>query len=81
MNLVDTVELMLSDNYEDRFKAEYYQLRERYNRLSRMVVKYEAETLDFEPKCSLLTLKKQLDAMRTYAYLLEVRAQIEGIIL
>ena len=30
MQLIDTVELMLSDDYKERFKGEYYQVKERY---------------------------------------------------
>lgn len=79
MQLIDTVELMLSDDYKERFKGEYYQVKERYERLRRMVVRYQAGTLNFEPKCDLELLKSQLSAMRDYIYILEVRAQIEGV--
>ena len=79
MQLIDTVELMLSDDYKERFKGEYYQVKERYERLRKMVVRYQAGTLNFEPKCDLELLKSQLSAMRDYIYVLEVRAQIEGI--
>lgn len=79
MQLIDTVELMLSDDYKERFKGEYYQVKERYERLRRMVIRYQAGTLNFEPKCDLELLKSQLSAMRDYIYILEVRAQIEGI--
>ena len=79
MQLVDTVELMLSNDYKDRFKGEYFQVKERYERLRKMVVRYQAGTLNFEPKCDLELLKSQLSAMRDYIYILEVRAQIEGV--
>ena len=79
MNLTDTVELMLSDNYKDRFKGEYYQLKERYNRLLKIIFKYEAGILDLKPKCDVDMLKEQLDAMSNYLYWLEVEAKIEGI--
>lgn len=79
MQLIDTVELMLSDDYKERFKGEYYQVKERYERLRKMVVRYQAGTLNFEPKCDLELLKSQLSAMRDYIYILEVRAQIEGV--
>lgn len=79
MQLIDTVELMLSDDYKERFKGEYYQVKERYERLRKMVVRYQAGTLNFESKCDLELLKSQLSAMRDYIYILEVRAQIEGI--
>ena len=79
MELLDTVELMVSDDYKERFKGEYYQVKERYERLRKMVVRYQAGTLSFEPKCDLELLKSQLSAMRDYIYILEVRAQIEGV--
>ena len=33
MDMKKTVDMMLSDDYKERFKAEYYQLKERYERL------------------------------------------------
>ena len=78
-DLIDTVELMASDDYKERFKAEYYQTEIRYNKLHEMIVRYEANTLNFEPKCSIDILKKQASYMGNYLYMLEVRAEIEGI--
>ena len=37
MELKNTVDLMLSDDYKDRFKAEYYQLSIRFKKLKNMV--------------------------------------------
>lgn len=79
MDLIDTVELMTSNDYKERFKAEYYQTEIRYNKLHEMIVRYEANTLNFEPKCSIDILKKQASYMGDYLYMLEVRAEIEGI--
>ena len=79
MELLDTVELMVSDDYKNRMKAEYLQTKIRYDKLHKMIVKYESNTLDFEPSCSLELLKKQASAMRKYLYYLECRAEIEGI--
>lgn len=78
-DLKDTVDLMMSDNYKDRFKAEYYQTKIRYEKLHTMIVKYEADTLAFEPTCELHLYKRQASNMRSYLYDLEVRAEIEGI--
>ena len=75
----NTVDLMLSDNYKDRFRAEYYQTKERYQRLHLMIIKYEAGTLDFQPDCPLELLKRQAKAMGEYLYVLEMRAQLEEI--
>lgn len=79
MELKDTTQLMVSDDYKNRFKAEYYQTKIRYEKLHKMVVKYEAKTLDFEPKCSLEILKEQKKHMGNYLYSLELRAEIEKI--
>lgn len=81
MDLSDTVASMNSEDYKERFKAEYYQTKIRYEKLHRMCVKYEAGTLDFEPNCSLELLTKQKAAMGNYLHCLEVRAQIEGVAL
>ena len=79
ISIEKTSELMLSSNYKERFFAEYWQTKIRYDRLHAMVVKYEAGTLNFQPSCSLDLLKNQKSAMGQYLYALEVRAQIEGI--
>ena len=79
LDFKDTVYLMLSDDFKERFKGEYWQTKIRYDKLHKMVVKYEAGKLDFEPKCSLELLKQQKAAMGQYLYALEVRAAIEGI--
>ena len=77
--LHDIIGLMCSEDYKDRFKAEYLQLKMRYNKLHNMVVKYEADKLEFKPSCDIELLKKQKAAMGNYLYCLEVRAQVEGI--
>lgn len=78
-DLGDTVEPMLSDDYKDRFKAEYWQTKIRYEKLHKMCIKYEANTLDFEPKCKLELLNMQKMNMGMYLHTLEVRAEVEGI--
>lgn len=70
---------MDSEDYKDRFKAEYYQTKIRYDKLHKMVIKYEAGTLDFTPSCSLELLKNQLSYMGNYLRILEIRAEVEGI--
>ena len=37
MKLIDTVEMMNSENYKERFRAEYFQLDIRINGLSNML--------------------------------------------
>lgn len=79
IDLKDTIELMVSENYKDRFKAEYYQLKTRRDKLHAMIVKYAAGSLDFEPSCPLELLEVQEKAMDEYLKILEVRAEIEKI--
>ena len=79
MELKDTIEMMSSEDYKERFKAEYYQAKIRYDKLHKMVVRYEANKLDFKPSCSIELLKSQKSAMGQYLYALEVRALIEGV--
>lgn len=66
-------------DWKERVQLEYKQLKERYDKLHNMIVKYEAGTLEFTPNCPLDLLKEQAAAMGKYLYVLEVRAQIEGI--
>jgi hypothetical protein len=79
MELKDTIEMMNSPDYKERFKAEYQQLKIRYDKLDAMTVKYEAGTLDFTPTCSLQLLKEQKMHMGCYLRCLKIRAEIEGI--
>lgn len=77
--LKDTIEMMNSSDYRERFKAEYYQLKIRIEKLNNILVKYRAGTLDFTPSCNIWVLQDQLCAMRNYLDDLQVRAEMEGI--
>ena len=79
MELKDTIELMNSADYKERFKAEYLQAKIRYDKLDAMTVKYEAGTLNFTPSCSLELLKEQKKHMGNYIRTLKIRAEIEKI--
>ena len=79
MELERIIELMKSEDYKDRFKAEYYQLEDRATKLSNMLEKYKAGTLNFTPSCSYELLNSQLKAMNEYLKYLIIRAEIEGI--
>ena len=79
MELKDTVEMMGSADYKERFKAEYLQLEIRVNGLRNMLKKYKDGTLTFKPSCSYDLLNGQLKAMELYATYLDERAEIEGI--
>lgn len=79
MELKDTIEMMQSADYKERFKAEYQQTKIRYNKLHKMIVKADAGALEFTPTCPLELLKEQKANMGKYLYCLEVRAIIENI--
>lgn len=66
-------------NWKERVVQEYKELKERYNKLHKMIIKYEAGTLDFTPNCSLGLLKEQEMYMGEYLRVLEIRAEIEDI--
>ena len=77
--LKDTVDLMLSSDYKERFKAEYYQLEIRYNKLESMVKKWDEGKLDFTPTCPRIIYDDQLNYMRDYLRVLEERADLENV--
>lgn len=79
MELKETVKMMMSEDYKERFKAEYYQLLNRYIKLLDMVEKCEEGKLDFVPTCPLSTYVMQLDAMEAYLSVLEARAVMEKV--
>ena len=79
MELKDTINLMISSDYNNRFRAERYQLDIRINKLQTMLKKYKNNQLDFVPKCSYELLNKQLEAMMEYRDCLLEREIIEDI--
>lgn len=79
MKLKDTVEMMNSEDFKERFKAEYYQLLIRLDGLVAMLMKWENGMLGFEPKCSKETLENQVIFMQGYLKVLRLRAEVEGI--
>ena len=79
MTLAQTVAKMISDDYKDRFVAEYYQTKIRYDKLRHLITQVSAGTAKITPKCSLQILETQLGDMDQYLADLEVRAQIEDI--
>lgn len=87
MELKDTVELMNSEHFGDRLKAEYWQTKIRYEKLKDTCNRYEASQyappntsfLKHEPKCSLGLLREQQNFMGHYLHILEIRAILYGI--
>lgn len=79
IQLIDTVNMMLSDDYKERFKAEYYQTKIRYEKLKIMCDKWDKGALKFTPTCSRHIYGLQLESMHDYLTVLESRANIENI--
>lgn len=77
--LIDTAPMMASEDHEERFRAEYYQLMIRINKLTTMLSAWEGGTLTFTPACDYDLMKAQLDAMNSYMFLLKMRACRENI--
>ncbi len=79
IRLKDTAKLMKSKNYKKRFKAEYWQLKIRYEKLETTIARYDYGMLDFELTCPTNILHEQLKAMRGYMDILKLRAEKENI--
>lgn len=77
--LQETAIMMCSADYKERFRAEYYQLETRYEKLKAMVEKWDKGELSFTPTCPRSTYDLQLRAMADYKAVLEMRAKIEGV--
>lgn len=78
MTLDKTVDMMLSDDYKERFKAEYHQTTNRRNKLAKAAKEIEG----VKAKQGLYILYKwQLRTMDDYIYVLKLRAEVEGIAL
>ncbi|AHN84630.1 TPA: hypothetical protein ACQW76_000050 [Streptococcus pneumoniae] len=67
------------EEWKERFKKEYYELKERFQKLDMMIGKYEKGQLEFESKCPIDSLKGQRSTMWNYLRILEQRAKIEEI--
>lgn len=79
MQLNDTVKMMNSEDYKERFKAEYYQNVIRYRKLRSMLDRWDKGGLNFKPTCPRSTYNMQIKAMTDYIAVLEARAVMEGI--
>lgn len=79
MELKDTIEMMESADYKERFAAEYGQLAIRHKKLVVMLEKWDNGTLSFMPTCPRSTYDLQIRAMADYIAVLEARAVMEGV--
>lgn len=85
MELKETVELMNSVDYKDRFIAEYHQVKIRYEKLKNFCNKIEVEEMlgkeVTKHDCPLELLREQKRYMGLYLSILEKRALIENVVL
>lgn len=78
-NLEETIDLMTSPDYKDRFKAEYEQLCFRLNKLDAFLNKWESGELKITPKSPREWFEKHRQAMADYGQVLAARAIKEEI--
>lgn len=78
LNMEEIFTLLSSENYAARAIGEYLLVKDKYEKLHRIIVKREAGKLDFSPKCTMEQWKAQAAAMGSYLYQLEVKAEMEG---
>lgn len=81
MDLQTITSLMLSSDYKDRMKAEYYHLLNRKENLEAVLKLWDSGKLNFTPDCPRSIYDLQLRAMNDYKAVLEARAKIEKITL
>lgn len=79
MELKDTIQQMLSEDYRERFKAEYYQVKIRYDKLVDMLDRWDKGRLLISPTCPRELLWRQVTVMEDYMDLLIGRSIVEGI--
>lgn len=83
--LKEKVELMNSEDYKERFIAEYHQVKIRYEKLKNFCNKIEVETMlgkeVTKHDCPLELLREQQKYMGLYLSVLEKRALIENVVL
>ena len=79
MELKDTIKMMQSEDYKERFVAEYEQLKTRKSKLENTISKHDTGTLDFELACPVDILRTQAVYMGLYLDILKKRAEIENI--
>jgi hypothetical protein len=78
MELKDTVEMMLSNDYKERLKAEFIQLKIRYNKLLEMLDDWDNGALNFKPTCPREWFETQMEGMEIYLDVLTDRMEKEG---
>ena len=79
MELKDTVDLMTSADWKDRFVAEYLQVKIRYDKLLKLIIRRDAGKCDFDTPIPLESWKTQLHHMFLYLCELEKQAILHDI--
>lgn len=77
LSLEDTIAMMTSQDYKERFIAEYMQLYIRSEKLGRIIQNWKH--LEFTPKCPKYLLESQYKLMQSYLSILVERAERESI--
>ena len=72
--LEETIELMTSPDYKDRFKAEFEQLCFRINKLNDFLDKWDKGELKITPNSPREWFERQRQAMYDYGQVLAARA-------
>ena len=80
VELADTIPLMTSDDYKERFIAEYWQNEIRIRKLDRLLAQDRDGTLPFVmTRESRVLLKSQINRMGDLSDVLQMRAEYENI--
>lgn len=77
--LKETIPMMESEDYKERFRAEYWQAVIRYQKLDSMLAQWDLGTLEFLPVCPKPMFERQLSILWDYVEILRERAEQEGI--
>ena len=65
--------------YKERMVKEYWDLKGKYDKLHKMLVKHDAGKLNLTLTCPIELLREQAATMGKYLFILEKRAIIEDI--
>lgn len=76
--LARTIPFMYSDDYSERLRAEYSQLKIRTERLKELIEKWDYEVM-IKPACPRSAFDIQLRAMQDYLDILKVRAETDHV--
>lgn len=77
--LAHTRDMMISPDYKERFKAEYIQLKNRFDDLKKMLDAWDDKKPSFVPPCPRDLYGEQVTVMELYLCVLERRAKLEDI--